>query len=170
MTIRDRVPRFGRERENTSVARGHWDPFRGFQREINSLFDDFLADFPVISQQHEEGLAPSVFIPKIDVSESDNEMKISAELPGMDEKDISVEIENDSVTIRGERKENKEDKGKNWYRREQSYGSFSRLIPLPSGVEGEKARAKFKKGVLNISVPKKEDEQAKRKTITIETD
>jgi HSP20 family protein len=104
------------------------------------------------------------------VAESDKEIRVSAELPGMDEKDVSVEMDDASITIRGERKGEKEEKGKNWYRREQSYGSFSRVVPLPANVEGGKAKATFKKGVLTIAVPKRAGEEPKRKTITIESD
>ena len=75
-----------------------------------------------------------------------------------------------SVTIRGEKKEEKEEKGKNWFTREQSYGSFHRVIPLPSEVDGGKAKAKFKRGVLTVTLPKREGSVEKRKTITIETD
>jgi len=92
------------------------------------------------------------------------------ELPGMDEKDITVEMDDAALTIRGEKKAEQEEKGKNWYRREQSYGSFHRIVPLPANVDGEKAKAKFKQGVLTITAPKREEEQAKRKAITIETD
>jgi HSP20 family protein len=106
----------------------------------------------------------------VDVSETDKEVKVSAELPGMDEKDIHVEMDDDAITIRGERREEKEDQGRNWYSREQSYGAFHRVIALPASVDGAKAVAKFKKGVLTVTVPKRREEQTKRKTIKIESD
>ena len=181
MSIKDLVPKFGRGRENVPVRRGEYDPFRDFQREMNRLFDDFFTDFPLALHQgkHGAGLAPRwgerdlpsvAFNPRVDVSETDKEVKVSAELPGMDEKDITVEMDDAAITVRGEKKEEKEDKGKNWCRREQSYGSFHRVIPLPASVQGEKAKARFKKGVLTITVPKREEEQPKRKAITIESD
>jgi len=146
------------------------DPFREFQRQINRLFDDFFSDFALAPRWWggERELAPVGFTPRVDVCETDKEVRVSAELPGMDEKDITVELDDAAVTIRGERKEESEDKGKNWYRREQSYGSFYRMIPLPASVDGEKATAKFKKGVLAITLPKREEDRSKRKSIKIE--
>lgn len=170
MAIKDLVPRIGRGREQVPVRRMEADPFRGFQREMNRLFDDFFNDFPLTLRPGERGLAAAGFSPRVDVSETDKEVKVTAELPGMDEKDITVEMDDAAITIRGEKKEEKEEKGKNWYTREQSYGSFHRIVPLPASVEGEKANAKFKKGILTITVPKREDEQAKRKAIKIETE
>jgi len=170
MAIKDLVPRFHRGRERMPVRREEFDLFRDFQRQINRLFDDFFSDFPLALRWGERGLATAEFSPRVDVSETDKEIRVSAELPGMDEKDISVELDDAAVTIRGERKEEKEDKGRNWYCREQSYGSFHRIIPLPTSVDGAKATAKFKRGVLTITVPKREEEEARRKIIKIETD
>jgi HSP20 family protein len=167
--MKDLVPRIGRGRDQTPARRADVDPLRGFQHEINRLFDDFFDGFPLATRSGERGIAVG-FNPRVDVSETDKEVRVSAELPGMDEKDITVEMDDTAITIRGEKKEEREEKGKNWYTREQSYGSFHRIIPLPASVEGEKANAKFKKGILTIAVPKKADEQAKRKAIKIETD
>jgi HSP20 family protein len=169
MSIKDLVPRIGRGREQTLARHQDVDPFRGFQREMNRLFDDFFSDLPLAPRWGERGLAAAGFSPRVDVSETDKDVKVSAELPGMDEKDITVEMDDAAITIRGEKNDEKEEKGKNWYTREQSYGSFHRIIPLPATVEGEKAIAKFKKGILTITVPKKEAEQVKRKAIRIET-
>jgi HSP20 family protein len=170
MTIRNLVPRFGRGRDNMPVRRGEYDPYRDFQREMNRLFDDFFMDFPLAPRWGERDLPSAAFSPRVDVSETDKDVIVSAELPGMDEKDISVEMDDAAITIRGEKQEEKEDKGKNWYSREQSYGSFHRAIPLPASVDGSKAKAKFKKGVLTVTIPKHEEEQTKRKTLTIESD
>jgi HSP20 family protein len=170
MAIKDLVPKFGRGRDNVPVRRGEYEPLLDFQREMNRLFDDFFTDFPLAPRWGERDLPSAGFSPRVDVSETEKEVRISAELPGMDEKDITVEMADEAITVRGEKKEEKEDKGKNWYRREQSYGSFHRVIPLPASVDGEKAKAKFKKGVLTITVPKREGERPDRKTITIEGD
>jgi HSP20 family protein len=170
MAIKDLVPRFGRGRDNAPARREEWDPFRDFQREMNRLFDDFWSDFPIAGRRGERALTSSVFSPRVDVSETDTEVKVSAELPGMDEKDINVEMDDSAITVRGERHEEKEDKGKNWYSREQTYGSFHRVIPLPASVDGAKAKAKFKKGILTVTVPKREEAQDKRKAIAIESD
>jgi HSP20 family protein len=152
------------------ARRGDYEPFREFQREVNRLFDDFFSDFPLAPRWGEREVAAGGFTPRVDVSETDTDVKVSAELPGMEERDISVEMDDAAVTIRGERKGDQEERGENWYRREQSYGTFQRIVPLPADVDGAKARAKFSKGVLTITVPKREEEQAKRKAIKIESD
>lgn len=170
MSIKDLVPKIGRARDPLSVRRKEVEPLHNFQREMNRLFDNFFSDFPLALRPSERGFAAAGFSPRVDVSETDEEVKVSAELPGMDEKDITVEMDDAAITIRGEKKEEQEEKGKNWYTKEQSYGFFHRIIPLPASVEGEKAKAKFKKGILTITVPKKEEEKAKRKTIQIEPD
>lgn len=170
MSIKDLVPKFGRGRGNTPVRRGEYDPFRDFQREMNRLFDDFLGDFSLAPRWGEREPALAAFNPRVDVAETEKEVRVSAELPGMDEKDITVEMDDAAITVRGERKEEKEGREGNWFRREQSYGSFVRVIPLPARVDGAKARARFKKGVLNITAPKRAEEQAQRKAIAIESD
>ncbi len=171
MAIRDLVPKLGRGREHTLARRDEWDPFRDFQREMNRLFDDFWSDFPALSNRRERSpSALAAFSPRVDVSETDKTIEVSAELPGMDEKDITVELDDSTLTVRGEKHEEKEEKGKNWFSREQSYGSFHRVIPLPTSVDGTKAKARFKKGILSVSVPKREEETAKRKTVAIESD
>jgi HSP20 family protein len=169
MAIKDLVPRLGHGRERMPVRRGEFDPFRDFQRQMNRLFDDFLSDFPLAPRWGESDFAAAGFNPRVDVSETDKEVKVSVELPGMDEKDITVEMDDAAITIRGERKDDREDKGKNWYTREQSFGSFHRIIPLPASVDGAKAGARFKKGLLTVTVPKREEHQAQRKAIKIET-
>jgi HSP20 family protein len=169
MSVKHLVPRFGRGHEHVPARHGDVDPFRELQRDMNRLFEEFLGGFPPVSRWGEMDLAPAGFSPKVDVVETEKEVKVSAELPGMDEKDLAVEMDEDAVTIRGERKSEQEEKGKNWYRREQSYGTFHRRIPLPATVEGAKATAKFKKGVLTVTVPKREEEHARRKGIKIET-
>lgn len=170
MAIKDLVPQLRRGREDAPARRGEYRPLRDFQREMNLLFDDFFGDFPLAPRWKEGDLPLVGFSPRVDVTETDKEVKVSAEIPGMDEDDITVEMDDATVTVRGEKKEETEDKGKSWYRREQSYGSFHRVIPLPANVDGEQAKAKFKKGVLSITVPKREEQQAKRKAITIESD
>lgn len=170
MTTNHLVPKIFRHSENLPERRDPYTPLHDFQRQMNRLFDDFFGDFPLARRTDELGLAGAGFVPRIDVSETDKEVKVSAELPGMDEKDIAVEMSGEAVTIRGERKEEREEKGKNWHAREQTYGAFQRTIPLPASVDGKKVKARFNKGVLTISVPKREEAQANRKTIKIETD
>ena len=139
------------------------------QREMNRLFDDFFKGFD---------LAPSEtfsdrfgkYSPSIDVKESDEEIIVTAELPGLDEKDFEVLMSNDSLTIKGEKKEEKEDKGKDYYRMERSFGYFSRVVPLPEGIDAAKVDAKFKNGVLKITLPRTEEAKSKIKKIAVKKD
>ncbi|MCX8026866.1 MAG: Hsp20/alpha crystallin family protein [Thermodesulfovibrionales bacterium] len=152
-------------RESVPVQRDD-NPFLALHREINSLFENFFKDFDVTPfGQSFEG-----FSPKIDVVDSDKDIKITAELPGMDEKDIDVSVTKNAVTIKGEKKVEKEDKGKDYYRMERSYGSFCRTIPLPVEVNLDKAEAKFSKGILTINLPKTETAIKETKKIAIKAE
>jgi len=90
----------------------------------------------------------------MDVSENDKEVKVEIELPGMEENDVQVSLSHNTLTISGEKKSEKEDKSRNYHRIERSYGSFSRSIPLPEGIDQDKIEAMFKKGVLHVVLPK----------------
>ncbi|MEW6053776.1 MAG: Hsp20/alpha crystallin family protein [Nitrospirota bacterium] len=132
------------------VQRGEANPFALFRQEMDRLFDNFFSGFEMEPFKGKFG----AFSPSVDIKESDREIRISAELPGMDDKDIDVLLNRDSVTIKGEKKEEKEDKGKDHYRMERSFGSFTRTIPLPAEVDMDKAKADFRKGVLTVTLPK----------------
>lgn len=147
MGIRNLVP-FGKK--NISVRGEEESPFALLRRNVDSVFDNFFRGFEMEPFESRLG----VFSPKVDVIENDKEIKVFAELPGMDEKDIDISLTRDAMTIRGEKKEEKEQKGKDYYRMERSYGSFSRTIPLPVEVETDKIEAKLKKGVLTVTLPK----------------
>ncbi len=145
------------------AKREEHNPLSQLRHEMNSLFDNFFSGYDI---EPFTGRL-SAFSPSIDVKESDRELRVSAELPGMDEKDIEVSLSRDSLTIRGEKKEEKEDKGKDYYRMERSYGSFSRTIPLPTEVEQEKVKAEFKKGVLTVTLPKTAKAIKEKKKISV---
>jgi HSP20 family protein len=124
------------------------DPFAAFRREMDSLFDSFFSG---------AGEAPrgfDRFTPRVDVKESDKEIRLIAELPGMDEKDVEISLSADVLTIRGEKKEEKEEKGEETYRMERTYGAFHRSFALPAEVDSNQASASFKNGVLTITLPK----------------
>ena len=163
MTIRNLVP-FGKK--SVPARREEEKPFALLRREIDSLFDNFFRGFDIEPFESRMG----AFTPQVDVTENDKEIKISAELPGMDEKDIDLSLQNDMLTIKGEKKEEKEDKGKDYYRMERSYGSFIRTIPLPVEVETDKVEAKFKKGVLSITLPKTAKAVAETKKIAVKVE
>lgn len=125
------------------------DPIHLFQKEMNRLFQDFFEVAPF-------GSGASGTFPEIDVKETEKDINVTAELPGLEEKDVEVLLTADSLTIKGEKKQEKEEKGESYYRSERRYGSFSRVIPLASDIEVDKAEARFKKGVLHITIPKTE--------------
>lgn len=138
------------EKKPLPVQREEANPFALFRQEMDRLFDNFFSGVEMEPFKGRFG----TFSPSVDIKESDREIRISAELPGMDDKDIDVLLNRDSVTIKGEKKEEKEDKGKDYYRMERSFGSFTRTIPLPAEVDMDKAKADFRKGVLTVSLPK----------------
>ena len=131
------------------------NPMHALQRRINDIFDDFWGGFqvPVLNWP---GMPGSSFMPKVNVEETDKGLRVRAELPGMEEKDIEVTLTDDGLTLSGEKKIEKEEKGKTFFRREMSSGSFRRLIPLPSPVEADKVKASFKNGILDIELPVQE--------------
>lgn len=108
------------------------------------------------------------FSPRLDVVENDKQLQISVELPGLDEKDFQVSLSHHQLTISGQKKEEKEQKGQNYYRMERSYGSFQRTVPLPDGVDESNVQATFKQGVLTITLPKTQVIE-ERKKIAIKT-
>lgn len=169
MSIRDLVRR--RKESELPVRRvSVEDGIFSFQHDMNRLFDDFFKGFGLEPFGALERRAGSGFIPRIDVAETDKEIEIRAELPGMDEKDVTVEMDEHAIVIRGEKKEEHEDKGKNWHRVETTWGSFHRVIPVPEGTREEDVKARFKKGVLTVTLPKSEKPQERRKTIDIKVD
>jgi HSP20 family protein len=109
------------------------------------------------------------FVPRVDVKEEDGSVIVAAELPGLDQKDIDVTVTSDSVRISGEKKQEEKQEEKGYYRHETSYGSFERIIDLPTEVNEDKAEAEFNKGILTIKLPKSEEAQAKRKKIKIKS-
>ncbi|MCX8031540.1 MAG: Hsp20/alpha crystallin family protein [Thermodesulfovibrionales bacterium] len=143
-----------------------YEPFAFLRDELDRLFDNFFKGFEI--EPFERKFA--TFSPSIDISETDNELIISAELPGIDEKDIDVSLTKDSLTIKGEKKEEKEEKSKNYYRMERSYGAFSRTIPLPAEIDTDKVEAEFKKGVLTIKLPKTPEAIKETKKIQIKSE
>lgn len=131
------------------VRRGEEDPFAAMQREMNRAFENFF-------QGEEGGLSTQLagVTPKLDVSETDTEVHISAELPGMKEEDIDVELAGDTLRISGEKRDEREEKQHNFHRVERSFGRFERVVPLPADVDRDKVAATFKNGVLTITAPK----------------
>lgn len=155
-------------RSESPIARTDDHPFFALQREMNQMFDNFFRGFDLAPTDGRSVFG--AFSPSIDVLEDEKQVSIKAELPGLDEKDVEVNLTDNALTIRGEKKEEKEDKGKDYWHRESSYGSFVRVIPIPEGLNAEKADARFKNGVLTISLPRLEEAKAKVKKIEIKTE
>ena len=168
MAIRDLVP-WRRRRGDVSERSKYDDTFGSFYNEMHNLMDRFFDGFDIEPFGGNELFAGD-FMPRVDVRENDKEIKVTAELPGMDENDIDVTLTDDSLTIKGEKKEEIEDKGKGYYRSECRYGSFHRLIPLSAEIDEDKIKADFKKGVLKIRLPKTAEAQKSRKEVEIKTE
>lgn len=170
MAITDLIP-WPRGEKKVPVKREEQEPVAQLQRHINNLFDDFFDGFENFGLTPFEAFGESLqaFSPRIDLSESEQDFTVSAELPGLDKNDIEVSLAHNMLTISGEKKEEKEDKGKNYYRMERFYGSFQRRIPLPTEVEADKVNATFKKGVLTVTLPKTAEAQRQRKKIAVKT-
>ena len=141
-----------------------WEPFREFstlQDRMNRLFRETQGNSP------DESLTSSSFAPAVDVYEDEHNVTLKIEVPGIDEKDIDVRIENNTLTVHGERKIEKEEKEENYRRVERQYGSFTRTFNLPPTVDAEKVQADYDKGVLKITLPKKAEAKPKQIKVNV---
>jgi len=148
------------------------DPWQSLRGEMDRLFDRFTGfGWPSMRRAFETmptfETSFSFNAPAVDVTEDDKGFKISAELPGLDEKDIDVSVTGDVLTIKGEKRQEKEAKDKNWYVSERSYGSFQRAFTLPDGVDRNKIAASFSKGVLTVTLPKSAEAQKQQQKIEV---
>jgi len=144
-----------------------WRPMRDLMRmreEMDHLFDRFFSEAP----EPRRGLLEGEWAPSMDVAEIDENIVVTAELPGVKQEDVDVSVTNDILTLKGEKKEEKEVKEKNYHRIERSYGSFQRSVRLPAAVQADKAKAVYKDGVLNITIPKVEEAKPKQIKINVE--
>lgn len=158
----------------TKAPAPFWTPFESLRREIDRIFDSFrISPWEMPFRRafelewpwpRETGLA---IAPAVDFAEKDKEYEITAELPGLDEKDIEVKLANRTLTIKGEKKEEKEEREKNYYFAERRYGSFMRSFQLPESVDTGKIEASFAKGVLTVKLPKTEQAQKAEKKIAV---
>jgi len=163
--IKDLVAK-GRGKDSPLPSLREEHPFSLFREQINRLFDDsfFGREWtPLRTAEPWYG----TFQPSIDVRENEKEITVSAELPGMDDKDIDVLLSGDTLTIKGEKKEEKEEKEENYYRMERRYGSFQRVIPLPVKIDTKKVDASFKKGILEVKLPKAAQAKSSARKISL---
>ncbi len=141
-----------------------WEPFREFstlQDRMNRLFRETQGN------SQDESLTSSSFAPAVDVYEDEHNVTLKIEVPGIDEKDIDVRVENNTLTVHGERKIEKEEKEENYRRVERQYGSFTRTFNLPATVDAEKVQADYDKGVLKITLPKKAEAKPKQIKVNV---
>ena len=146
---------------NRNAPERRRDPFDVLQNEINRLFDRDLMDFGREPALFDEGFAPA-----IDVSENDDNVEIRCDLPGVNKDDINISVSGNLLTIKGEKKDEKEEKESTYYRRESWSGAFQRTVSLPESVDADKTKAEMKDGVLHLTMPKREEE--KRKQIKVD--
>jgi len=138
-----------------------WDPFRemsGLQERMNRLLSDFRTRAPF----GEEELTQGAWIPAVDIYETKESILLNVELPGVTKEDISLEVKDSTLMLRGEKKLEKDVKEENFHRMERAYGSFTRAFTLPSTVQQDKVKAKFRDGILEIVLPKAEEAKPKQ--------
>ncbi len=151
-----------------------WRPFESLRREVDRLFEDFtMSSLKLPFRRPSFDLEPFwspeswVAVPAVDLIERADGFEVHAELPGMDEKDIAVTISGDVLVIKGEKREEKDEKKPDFHVRERRFGSFQRAMRLPQGVDADKIAASFKKGVLTVTLPKTAEAQKPVKTIEV---
>ena len=144
-----------------------WDPFRNvaaLQDRINRIFDESFSR----TADLDDDISVSAWKPTVDIYETDEAIILKAELPGIKKEDVSVEVKDNVLTLKGERAEEKEIKEKNYYRKERAFGTFSRAFNLQHRIQPDKIKARFKDGVLKIEIPKPEEEKPKQITVKVE--
>jgi HSP20 family protein len=144
------------------MAISRWDPFRDvvtLQSRVNSLFRDF--------NEGDSPLTNANFVPAVDIYEDAEKVVLKLEVPGIEEKDLDVRVENNTLTVKGERKFDKEEKEENFHRIERRYGSFYRAFTLPSTISSENVHAEYKAGVLKLELKKKAEAQPKQIKVNI---
>lgn len=143
------------------MALVRWDPVReldSFQTDMNRLFDDFFG----AGTGNRNGAARRRWIPAMDLVETDDHLVLRADLPGMSEDDVNIEIKDNALTVTGERKAEHEEGHEGFYRVERAFGAFSRSLSLPEGIDADAVTANVDHGVLEVRIPKPEERQPKR--------
>jgi HSP20 family protein len=146
-----------------------WEPFRdlvGIQDRMNRIFDDAFRGVPRSGAEEDWALG-GTWAPAVDIFETNGNIVLKAELPGVDPKDVDVRVENNVLTLRGERKFESEVKREQYHRVERAYGSFSRSFTLPNVVDTEHIKAEYKDGVLRVTLPQKEEAKPKQISIAV---
>lgn len=143
-----------------------WEPLKDLltlQDRMNRLFDDSVRGL----RPGEEGFSNALWSPAVDIYETDNELILKAELPEINQKDIDIQVENNTLVLRGERKFEKDTKRENFHRIERAYGGFARSFTLPTTIDQEKIQADYKDGILKIVMPKREEIKPKQIKVSV---
>lgn len=164
MAFRNLIPRSIQQITAPTLWRDEFSPVGSFRREMDRLFDDFFT-MPAFSRAGQFG-APATNWPSIEVKDRSDELVVTAEVPGMTDKDVELFVDNGILTIRGEKQAQQEEKGYS----ERFFGHFERQIPLPSSVDEQHCRAEFHDGLLTIHLPKSREAEEARKKIPINAD
>jgi HSP20 family protein len=146
-----------------------YDPFREFvalQNRVNRLFGNSFSN-PRGPEGEDEALTATAFAPPVDIYEDEHNVTLKIDVPGIDEKDINVHVENNTLTVHGERKFEKEEKEENYRRVERQYGSFTRTFTLPNTVDQENVQADYEKGVLKVKLAKKAEAKPKQIKVNV---
>nr|WP_320009401.1 Hsp20/alpha crystallin family protein [uncultured Desulfobulbus sp.] len=160
--------RVQRAEKTQGFASGHSAPMLQLHRDIDTLFDQFFAGWGMPELNPWGGIgADTLLKPKVDLSAADTQYQLSVEIPGVNEKDITIDIRQNTMTIRGEKRQTKEEKEKNYYRIERSYGAFQRILSLPEDVDQDTIEATFKNGVLTVTMPRKAIAEGEAKQVAI---
>ncbi len=147
------------------MAITRWDPYReviALQNRLNSVFGN-------MNNETESPLTTASFVPAVDVYEDDKKVVLKLEVPGIEEKDLDIRVENHTLTVKGERKFEKEEKEENFHRIERRYGSFYRAFTLPSTVDSERVKASYDAGVLKLELQKKPEAQPKQIKVSVDS-
>jgi HSP20 family protein len=143
----------------------YWDPFRevnSLQRRLNSLFEDYGRQ-----QGDNSALSMASFVPAVDIYEDEHKVSLKLEIPGVRQEELDVQVENNLLTVRGERKFDKEEKEENFHRIERRYGSFSRSFTLPSTIDTNSVKAAYENGVLRIDLAKKAETKPRQIKVNV---
>ncbi|MDR5708846.1 MAG: Hsp20/alpha crystallin family protein [Armatimonadota bacterium] len=148
-----------------------WDPIRELRtmrRTLERLLDEFVEGFGTELEIPERRLEAEVWRPAVELYETDTDVVVRAALPGVDPKSIDVQVDDRSMTLAAERREEREERGRSYHRREMRYGRFERTLPLPVEVKPDQARATYRDGVLEVRVPKAEAAQARKVRVEVQ--
>lgn len=163
MPISDLIPWKKQDSNIAKSEKQEWDEFFDLQEDINQMFESFLTPW------QSSNSTSRMFRPEMDIRENEQEITITADLPGMKPEEIDLKISNNNLTISGEKTSEREKKGERFYRKERTYGSFHRSLPLPAAVDEGKIRADYQQGVLTVILPKSSPSQQSRKSIPIKS-